>query len=48
MLKIYKTDVETNSFSEIEEFEKGSWINLVNPSDDEILQVAKLIMEQVK
>lgn len=36
MLKIYKTDMETNNFLEIKEFEKGSWINLVNPSDEEI------------
>lgn len=41
MLKIYKTDVETNKFSEISEFEKGSWINLVNPSDEEIDKVCK-------
>lgn len=39
MLKIYKTDIETNKFSEIKEFEKGSWINLVNPSDEEIKKV---------
>ncbi|MBR3003094.1 MAG: magnesium transporter CorA family protein [Clostridia bacterium] len=36
MLKIYKTDTETNNFSEIKEFEKGSWINLVSPTDEEI------------
>lgn len=41
MLKIYKTDIETNKFSEINEFEKGSWINLVNPSDEEIDNVCK-------
>ena len=41
MLKIYKTDIETNRFEEIEEFEKGSWINLVNPSDSEIKRVCK-------
>ena len=41
MLKIYKTDIETNKFSEINKFEKGSWINLVNPSDEEIDNVCK-------
>ena len=41
MLKIYKTDMETNNFSEIKEFEKGSWINLVNPSDEEIHKVCE-------
>ena len=39
MIKIYKTDIETNKFSEIKEFEKGSWINLVNPTDIEIKNV---------
>ena len=39
MLKIYKTDIETNIFEEINEFEKGSWINLVNPTDNEIKKV---------
>ena len=39
MLKIYKTDMETNNFKEITEFEKGSWINLVNPSEEEIKKV---------
>lgn len=39
MLKVYKTDMETNNFKEITEFEKGSWINLVNPSEEEIKKV---------
>lgn len=41
MLKIYKTDEKNNVFSEISEFEKGSWINLVNPSDEEIKRVCE-------
>ncbi len=41
MLKIYKTDIETNNFSEISKFEKGSWINLVNPSEEEIQTVCE-------
>ena len=36
MLKIYNTDIETNKFEEIREFKKGSWINLVNPTEEEI------------
>ena len=39
MIKIYNTDVDTNKFEEIKEFKKGSWINLVNPSEDEIKKV---------
>ena len=41
MLKIYKTDIETNKFAEIKEFEKGSWINLVNPTENEIKKVCE-------
>ena len=41
MLKIYNTDMETNKIEEIKEFEKGSWINLTNPSDSEIRKVCE-------
>ena len=40
MLKIYNTDIETNKMEEIKEFKKGSWINLVNPSEMEIKKVS--------
>ena len=39
MLKIYNTNMETNKLEEIEEFKKGSWINLVNPSESDIKRV---------
>ena len=39
MLKIYNTDKETNKIEEIKEFQKGSWISLVNPSEIEIKKV---------
>ena len=39
MLKIYNTDIETNNFEEINEFKKGCWINLVNPTETEIKNV---------
>ncbi len=41
MLKIYNTDIQTGITSEINEFKKGSWINLVNPTSDEITTVCK-------
>lgn len=41
MLKIYNTDIETNKLEEIKEFKKGSWINLVNPSEQEIKKVCE-------
>ena len=43
MLKIYCTDIETNKLEEIKEFKKGSWINLVNPSEVEIKKVCENI-----
>ncbi len=43
MLKIYNTDLETNKIEEIQEFKKGSWINLVNPSEEEIKDVCESI-----
>ena len=46
MLKIYHTDIETNEFSEIKEFKKGSWINLVNPTESEIKKVCENIKIQ--
>ena len=41
MLKIYNTDIETNEFKQIKEYKKGSWINLINPSEEEIKQVCE-------
>ena len=46
MLKIYNTDMETNRFEEIKEFKKGSWINLVNPSESEIKRVCENLQIQ--
>ena len=43
LLKIYNTDMETNKLEEIKEFKKGSWINLVNPSENEIKKVCESI-----
>lgn len=39
MLSIYNTDLETNKFEKIKEFRPGSWINLVNPTAEEIATV---------
>lgn len=43
LLKIYNTDIETNELQEIKEFKKGAWINLVNPSENEIRKVCENI-----
>ena len=39
MLSIYNTDLTTNKFEKIKEFKPGSWISLVNPTEDEIKTV---------
>ncbi len=39
MLSIYNTDLKTDKFEKIKEFRPGSWINLVNPTEDEIKEV---------
>lgn len=43
LLKIYGTNLETNKVEEIENFVKGSWISLVNPSENEIKRVCENI-----
>ena len=41
MIKIYNTNIETNKCEEINEFKKGAWINMVNPSEAEIKRVCE-------
>ena len=43
LLRIYYTDMETNEFQEIKEFKRGAWINLVNPSENEIRRVCESV-----
>lgn len=39
MIKIYNTDIETNNFKEINEYKSGSWIDMINPTEEEIKTV---------
>ena len=39
MIKIYNTDIETNNFKEINEYKTGSWIDMINPTEEEIKTV---------
>ena len=39
MLNIYNTDLKTNKFERIKEYKPGSWISLVNPTEEEIKEV---------
>ncbi len=46
MIKIYNTDIQTGKTSQTSEYKKGSWINLVNPSEAEIKEVCENIQIQ--
>ena len=46
MIKIYNTNIETNKMEEIKELKKGSWINLVNPSENEIKSICESLKIQ--
>lgn len=39
MIEIYNTNIKTNQLEAISKIEKGCWINLVSPSDDEIINI---------
>lgn len=39
MIKIYNTDLQTNKTEESQEYNKGAWINMTAPTDDEIKKV---------
>ena len=43
MIKVYNTNIETNKLEEVDEIKKGVWINLVNPSDNEIKRVCTAV-----
>lgn len=39
MVKIYNSDIETNEFKQIKRYKEGSWIDMVNPTEEEIKTV---------
>ena len=41
MIKIYNTDLKTGKTVEVEEMKKGCWINMVNPTEEEIKKVCQ-------
>ena len=41
MLEMYKTDLETNKPQIATKYEKGNWINMIAPSEEEIIEVCK-------
>lgn len=43
MIKKYVTNLKTNKLEETDEYKKGIWINIVNPSEEEIKEVCKSV-----
>lgn len=43
MVKMYNTDMATNITSETKVFQKGNWINMVNPTKEEIERVCEAV-----
>ena len=41
MVKMYRTDMKTNKFSKVNDFERGTWINMVNPNEGEIEEICE-------
>ena len=41
MIKIYNSSLETNEIKTLKEIEKGSWVNMINPTEDEIKKVCE-------
>ena len=41
MLEMYKTDLATNKTEIATKYEKGNWINMIAPSEEEIIEVCK-------
>ena len=46
MLEIYQTDIENNQTTKTSKFEKGNWINMIAPTEEEIKKVCENIQIQ--
>ena len=43
MLEMYKTDLDTNETKKVTKYEKGSWISLIAPNEEEIKSVLETL-----
>ncbi len=41
MIKLYNTDIKTNKLESVNTYERGTWVHMVDPSEDEIKEVCK-------
>ena len=43
MIKIYNSNLQTNELKTVKERSKGSWVNMINPTEDEIKKVCEAV-----
>lgn len=43
MIRMYRTDTQTNQMEKVKDMKRGTWINLINPTDNEIKYVCQQI-----
>lgn len=43
MIKVYNSDVETNELKLVKNIESGSWISMINPTEEEIKKVCEAV-----
>ena len=41
MIRLYNTDIKTNKLESVSTYERGTWIHMVDPSEEEIKEVCK-------
>ena len=41
MIKMYNTNMTTNITTEVNEYKRGNWINMINPTESEIFEVGR-------
>jgi len=41
LIKMYNTDIVTNITTEVNEYKKGNWINMINPTEQELFEVCR-------
>ncbi len=41
MIKIYNSDIDTNELNQIKKIEKGSWISMINPTEEEVNKICQ-------
>jgi len=43
MIKVYNSSLQTNELKTVKEIKKGSWVNMINPTEEEIQKVCQKV-----